>query len=146
MLSFDNIVTFSPTSASPSSSRRAFQSSPSILTRPYPSFSIRSVTIALRPMRLSMFVVTVVWDFLSMSFNTKGRMKMNARNVPTANNPTCQAIDKLNADPTAENKHPTDKQAIAKPLVQISMMKKSRAAITQICQISMMILFENNMI
>ena len=131
MLSFDNIVTFSPTSASPSSSRRAFQSSPSILTRPYPSFSIRSVTTALRPMRLSMFVVTVVLDFLSMSFNTKGRMKMNARNVPIANNPTCHEIDNSNAEPTAENKHPTDRQAIANPLVQISMMKNTRAAMTQ---------------
>ena len=58
-------------------------------------------------------------------------MKMNARNVPIANNPTCQAVDKLKAAPTAENKHPTDKQAIAKPLVQISMIKNTRAAMTQ---------------
>ena len=62
---------------------------------------------------------------------------MNARNVPIANNPTCHAVDNANAEPTAENRHPTDRQAIAKPLVQISMMKNTRAAMTQICQISM---------
>ena len=56
---------------------------------------------------------------------------MNARNVPIANNPTCHAVDYSNAEPTAENKHPTERHAIAKPLVQISMMKNTRAAITQ---------------
>ena len=56
---------------------------------------------------------------------------MNARNVPIANNPTCHTVDNSNAEPMAENRQPIDRQAIAKPLVQISMMKKTRAAMTQ---------------
>ena len=56
---------------------------------------------------------------------------MNARNVPIANNPTCHAVDNSKAEPMAENRHPTDRQAIAKPLVQISMMMNTRAAMTQ---------------
>ena len=56
---------------------------------------------------------------------------MNARNVPIANNPTCHEIDNSNAEPTAEKRQPIDRQAIAKPLVQISMMKNTRAVMTQ---------------
>lgn len=64
---------------------------------------------------------------------------MKPRNVPNANNPNCHANDNSIPAPIAANKQPTDKHAIANPLVKISMMINTRATTTQICQISMII-------
>lgn len=64
---------------------------------------------------------------------------MKARNEPSANNPICHANDSSNAAAMADIKQPTDKHAIANPLVKISTMINTKAATTQICQISIIL-------
>ena len=93
ILSNLRISTSVPFSMTEPSTETAFQSSPSTATRPVCcDASIRSETIAFRPIKASALVFTS-FDFLSKNFNTKGLRKMKVSNETTAKMMICQVID-----------------------------------------------------
>lgn len=68
---------------------------------------------------------------------------MNAKNVPIAKPMNCHVIERFNAASTEPNTQPTEKQATANPLVNISITTKTNATNSQICHIVIIFTYLN---
>ena len=97
----------------------AFQSSPSMATRPlFSIYEMRSVTMASRPSRASMPLFLPLLPFLKLLSNS-GLTAMKARNVATENHNSCPSMPDEQQLATAAAAEPTAKHIITKPDVKI---------------------------
>ncbi len=68
--------------------------------------------------------------------SSNGLTAINARNVAMENHKSCPSMPDERQLATAAAAEPTAKQIITKPDVKISTITRTRASITQICQVS----------
>lgn len=132
ILSRPMTVTRVPTGSSSAPSASAFQSSPPTATRPYPPASIVWLTIPLRPISASAFVLQLPPSRFRY-LNVIGRTINMLIPETTIKTDNWTYIPKK-SDAKRAASAPTAKHAMKKPVVNSSIIRQSTATTAHICQ------------